>query len=249
MRRTKFFNPSSTFALARRPKVSLLSVGREKTKILIIDGIYKNPEAVREIFLSSPAPVWKLAPGSRNFKDYYDCRHAFTMYFGYTEVPAYIAQQVKDHFGARVMYPDMALSNIFQLIRPQPKGHSAFPHSDVTENDRNTQPVNALIYLNKPAECRGGTALFQHLASGRETMSLNRIERLAFKKKYASEPIETGTTYWCQIEKYWQRFHLIEMKFNRLAIFPSQVFHGAWHEPGWFKTYPRLNQVFFPIQG
>lgn len=248
MRRTRFFNPNSTFALARRPKISQQSVGREKTKVLIIDGIYKNPEAVRDIFLASPAPAWKLAPGSRNFKDYYDCRHAFTMYFGYSHVPDFIAQQVRNHFGARVTYPDVAISNIFQLIRPQPRGHSAFPHSDVTENGMNTQPVNALIYLNKPTECHGGTAFFQHLASGRETMPLKKQARLAFKRKYRAEPIETGETYWCHFEKYWKQFHLVEMKFNRLAIFPSQVFHGAWHEPGWFKTYPRLNQVFFPQQ-
>jgi len=30
-----------------------------------------------------------------------------------------------------------------------------------------------------------------------------------------------------------------------MVIFPSKVFHGAWHEPGWFKEYPRISQVYF----
>ncbi len=247
MSAAKFFMPADEFALGTRQKIRTAAVGREKSKVLILDGFYKNPMRVRELFLDSPAPVWKVTPDSRNFKDYYDCRHAFSMFFGYDQVTSCIGGAVKQEFGFDLQFPPMAVSNIFQLIKPQPKGHSAYPHNDLTRDGKNRQPVNALIYLNTETECRGGTALYRHKESGRESIPTGKQERARFEKKHFSRPgiLEDGVNYWCDVDKYWERFHLIEMKFNRLVIFPSQLFHGAWHESNWFKSYPRLNQVFF----
>ncbi len=247
MNATRFFKPSEVFATSKRRKVWTETVGREKTKVLIVDGFYKHPQSVRNIFLSTPAPIWKVTPESRNFKDYYDCRHSFSMYYGYDQVTDLIRTTVKLEFGIEVQFPKMAISNIFQLIKPQPKGHSAYPHSDVTGDGKNKQPVNVLIYLNTAPECRGGTAFYRHRETGRECIPLGNKERFRFEDKYLNQPgiREDGVNYWCDVEKYWERFHLVEMKFNRLVIFPSQVFHGAWHESNWFKEYPRINQVFF----
>ena len=38
---------------------------------------------------------------------------------------------------------------------------------------------------------------------------------------------------------------MVPMRFNRLLIFPSNLWHGAWHPVGAFRNYPRINQVVF----
>lgn len=249
MKTLKYFFPRETFAINFRPAYKVYQVGQEKTKVLIVDNFYKYPNHVRDLFLNTPVPIWKYQKGSKNLKEYYDCRHSLNMSFGYEHVHEMIAKIVKKEFKFNVYFQQEATTNVFQLIKTPPKGYSAFPHSDIVHPGRNTQPVNALVYLNTPMECRGGTALYQHLETGRETMPISKKEFLKFEKKYlnTSETREDGLTYWCNVQKYWHKFHLIEMKFNRLIIFPSKVFHGAWHESNWFKNYPRINQVFFSI--
>jgi hypothetical protein len=243
----KYFSPSHVFAINENLTYTTYTVGEEDTKVLVLENFYKYPKLVRQLFLKTPVPMWKYRKGSGNLKDYYDCRHSFTMNFGYDHVHKFIAHLVKKEFKFDIYFRPEATTNVFQLVKSPPKGFSAFPHSDIIEPGRNVQPVNALVYLNTPQECHGGTALFRHRASGRETMPKSRNGFNNFEKKYFSDPgmREDGRTYWCDIEKYWEKFHLIEMKFNRMTIFPSEVFHGAWHEPTWFKKHPRINQVFF----
>ena len=91
-----------------------------------------------------------------------------------------------------------------------------------------TQPVNALVYLNTNSEARGGTALYRHRQTRRESIPLASRGHASFLRKYIEIPgaREDGKTYWCNYQRHWERFHLLEMKFNRLVIFPSEVFHG-----------------------
>jgi hypothetical protein len=249
-KRIDFVNTEKVFALNPRSRAHTETVGAGSHKILIVDGFYKHPALVREFFLRSPVPVWKLSPDSRNFKDYYDCRHHVNLPFGFTHVTEFLARLVQAEFGLKVRFPNSAVSNVFQLIHAQPPGTSAVPHNDASLVKSKHQPVNALVYLNTKEECRGGTALYRHLATGRESLPMSSQKaQVAFNRKYIDLPElrEDGSTYWCEYGRYWERFHLIKMKFNRLVIFPSEIFHAAWHEPGWFMDYPRINQVFFSI--
>src|SRR4051812_37193444 len=86
------FQPKATF----RPKI--VEVGQGKHPVLIIDGFYKHPERVRDFFLSTPAAVWKTGPKSRNFKDFYDCRHHVQMPFGMEPVTSGLAGIVRAVF-------------------------------------------------------------------------------------------------------------------------------------------------------
>lgn len=243
-----FIQTEKVFALNPRMRTHTEIVGFEKHKVLIVDSFYKNPTLVRKFFLSSPVPVWKIQSGSRNFKDYYDCRHHINLSYGFAHVTDFIAQLVHAEFGYEVKFLNRILTNVFQLIRAQPPGTSACPHIDASPVKSLHQPVNALIYLNTPNESRGGTALYKHLQTGRESVPMNSPRaHVAFMRKYIDLPgaSEDGRTYWFEYGRIWERFHLIKMKYNRLIIFPSEVFHGAWHEPNWFMDYPRINQVFF----
>ena len=46
-------------------------------------------------------------------------------------------------------------------------------------------------------------------------------------------------------KRYYERMALVEMKFNRLLVYPGIPFHGHWQEPGAFRDTWRLNQLFF----
>ncbi len=244
---SKFVHPYELFAVNFNAHVNVITVGQEKHSVVIIDDFYLNPTDVRNFFLHTPVPVWKENLKSRNFKDYYDCRQSIELPFGFAPLLEVLSQTVKDVFGIHVSFPLRAVSNVFQLIRPQPKDTTAFPHVDASPNASQHRPVNVIVYLNTKSESRGGTALYRHLETRRESIPLEKRAYDHFNKKYLRihGAAEDGQTYWCQYKKYWEPFHLIPMKFNRLAIFPSQIFHGAWHEPSWFKDYPRVNQVFF----
>ncbi|MEO0336672.1 MAG: hypothetical protein AAF202_09765, partial [Pseudomonadota bacterium] len=145
-----FFHPEDVFELNSNLKPKVLKVGNEKSRIMIVDGFYAHPQKVRKLFLQTPAPIWKDTNNTRNFKDYYDCRQTFEFEYGYDQVPEAIEDLVADQFGFRVRYPNIAATNVFQLIKPQPQGTSAYPHVDVTDVPKHeqAQPVNALIYLN-----------------------------------------------------------------------------------------------------
>lgn len=157
-KRLEFVFPQKVFALSTNAKGAIHRVGRENSKVLIIDGFYKNPELVRDFFLKSPVPIWKTQPGSRNFKDYFDCRHVVDFTYGFEHVTDYLSQIIKQEFGYKVSFPKQGVSNVFQLIKGQPKDTTAFPHIDASPVKSNDQPVNALIYLNTDKEARGGTA-------------------------------------------------------------------------------------------
>lgn len=247
MNAKRFMDPAQVFALHPRPRIRTRVVGESKIKVVTVDQFYRDPQRVRAFFFSMPAPIWKTGPGSKNYRDYCDARHSLSLPYRFSHVTERIADLVKEHFGHDVSFPTQAVSNVFQLLKPQPAGTTAFPHSDAHPDPSMNQPVNALVYLNRGRELRGGTAFYRHIETGRETIPMTPAAFHRFIKKHIEIPgnMENGSSYWCEYTKYWEKFHLCEMRFNRLVIFPSQVFHGAWHEPGWFNSYPRINQVFF----
>ena len=83
--RRRFFNVAETFALSSRQKAHVEIVGSSQLKVVIIDNFYKEPERVRELLLNTPSPNWRMAGKTRNFKDYYDCRHRFELRMGFEQ--------------------------------------------------------------------------------------------------------------------------------------------------------------------
>ncbi len=244
---SKFVHPKEVFEVNFKSRVQVIEVGHEKHPVVMVDDFYKNPQGVRNFFLDSPVPIWKEGSRSRNFKDYYDCRQSIDLPFGAGSLLEVLRETTHDVFGLKVDFPPKAVSNFFQLIKSQPKDTTAFPHTDASPERALHIPVNALVYLNTNKEARGGTALYRHKKTGRESIPMGKVSYSRFHDEHIQAPGagKTGETFWCYYKKFWEPFHLIPMKFNRLIIFPSQVFHGAWHEPTWFKEYPRIVQVFF----
>ena len=99
-------------------------------------------------------------------------------------------------------------------------------NSDIIASGRTTDtachidgPYNkwgALVYLNIPEECEGGTDFYSVVP-----------------------PNEDGTENWPKKE------HRCEMVYNRCLLYDANQVHGAVLEPGMFKTCDRLVQVMF----
>ena len=75
----------------------------------------------------------------------------------------------------------------------------------------------ALVYLNKPEECEGGTQFYKYKED----------------HAYGEYDIKKDITF------------TSEMKYNRMILYEAKCTHGADLNRKMFKEYPRLAQVFF----
>jgi hypothetical protein len=186
-----------------------------KTPFVIIDNLFEDYMKIRDVFMQTPAPNWKITPDSRNFKDYYDCRQLIKSQFHFADV---IRGVIKKVWNIDTYFVDNTVgTNWFLQINPKGSNY-AVPHSDIEGGD-----VTVITYLNTEEECSGGTAFFNYLG----------------KEKYA--PPETGKCYWGDISEF-EITHRIAMKPGMTLLFPSNIYHAAWHERDFFDS-PRLNIV------
>lgn len=91
-----------------------------------------------------------------------------------------------------------------------------FAHADVACGD-----YAALVYLNPPEQCKGGTAFFKHLASGRNRLpdEMTEEERLAIEAD------------WYKMDA-WMPESMVGMKFNRLLVYPTAMYHSRFPHEG-----------------
>lgn len=83
----------------------------------------------------------------------------------------------------------------------------------------------ALLYLNRPEQCRGGTALWKHRASGYDHLPTEHEVRRTGKSpaRFMDQLVPDYNR-----PEAWEQVGLAEMKFNRLAIHSTDKFHSRW---------------------
>lgn len=190
--------------------------------IIIIDNLFEDWSKVRQLFINTPALNWKMPEGTRNFIDYYDCRHYYKVHFGYPFIDP-IKKIIKHVYGTEVKHEDNGIrTNWFKQIIPK-KSNWAQIHQDWTEPGKE---FTMITFLNTENECSGGTSFF---------------------KDIKEMDGHTGMDYWSKISKV--NPLNIEMKPGRTIIFPSEIPHAAWHPIDSFYDFPRLNMVcrFIPV--
>lgn len=236
------------FELNAEPRVERRVLGASRLPVVIVDDFYRYPERVRaladSLSYTSLRELVQQFPGERAEIEA-DTRHlarAVWQYYGRSgdPVPESFPFCVSRYCGGVVFEPRQRL-----------------PHVDPT--------LTALIYLNRPDECAGGTALYRHRSSGLERIPLmpdNEILKLAHHMGYrAADILELG--YPAVIERMlfnprfapegnrtlnegnptWELLTLVEMRFNRLVIYDGRIPHGMWVEPDWYLETPRINQL------
>lgn len=229
------FKPSELFVVNPDFRAELL---RTDPAVVVVDDFYLAPEKVREFVLSMPYPIWKHHQQTKNFFDYYDCRHNILL--DYPEPQLRVAEIAHRLMRIHVnMSTPQFRTNMFRLIRDQRPDTQAHPHCDGLS-------LASLVYLNFDEESSGGTAFYRH-----REFQLDQLPRDEKARKEVSdqifqgEEIEDGRDYFHEWQNNWEQTLMVEMKFNRMVIWPGIAFHGAWHEPNSFKDFWRINQVIF----
>jgi len=191
--------------------------------VVIIDNLFKDWVKVRNCFIYSPPFNWKMPKGTRNFIDYYDCRHFFSHYEGFPfDEP--LRKVIKHVYGNDTeLVRNGIRTNWFKQIKPKTSEWAQLHFDHTKPNEEFTM----ITFLNTDEECSGGTSIFK---------GLKDIDG------------HTGMDYWSNLKYYGNPLN-IEMKPGRTIIFPSELVHAAWHPIDSFYDFPRHNMVcrFVPL--
>lgn len=192
--------------------------------IVIINDMFKDWTKIRNVFIDAPAFNWKMPEGTRNFIDYYDCRHHFLHHqeYPFAKAVTKILKHVHNcDFNIHLGENNALRTNWFKQIKPK-KSNWAQIHRDGAAPGEYTM----ITFLNTEEESSGGTSLFKNIKS-------------------SDMDGHTGMDYWSKVPKEkLGKIINIEMKPNKTVIFKSDIPHAAWHPIDSFYDFPRHNIVF-----
>ena len=240
---------AEVFALNPDPEVQEIRVGRGKHRILIVDGFYKYPERVlglvdKLVFFDDPKITLSF-PGRRAIASA-DLRHILPALMRYT------GRKPPDS-------DDNMILSIQGLWGNTPlRARQRVPHNDPT--------MTALVYLNVPEDCSGGTGLYRHEPTGVELLPIrpdDRMRALARDLGYPLWQLKTQQGYVQFTERvifntrfgnpdgsmlnagnqWWTLMCLVEMRFNRMVVYDGRIPHTVYLEPGTFEHVPRYTQM------
>lgn len=126
----------------------------------------------------------------------------------------------------------------FTFFRRNVKGEMS---KDMVHHDADTSEYVALLYLNRPEDCQGGTALFRHKATGKEEFPSEFGIRRAGKSPKREQA--KFTRDWMNAEA-WEMTELLDMKFNRVIIYPCNWFHSRYPREA-FGTTPEDSRTIW----
>jgi hypothetical protein len=192
-------------------------IGSDKHAVLVCDDFFEDPDAVRRMgIMADYAPAECEYPGSKapvviDPKQVTECLNPFF------ETPI----QLKAYY-----------SNFSLLLRPsQFHPGQRIPHRDNWD-------LAGVVYLNPPAQCRGGIGFYRHRKSGLERLDDEQgwpaaategidLRELGDIVRFYGVPA-FGTNEWVKdTGDTWELVHFVEMKYNRMVFYEGHLFHGA----------------------
>ena len=234
----KFMNESEVFAVNEDGfEIEVVEVGPLKSKVVIVDNFYKNPELVRELTLAIPPTTNEriltnlpTGPTSGRINAFYLLDHFGPVYdklirkYWPDEGSQYQADYFLESFKrATFMVNVMTSHNL-----PPRVPHTDFPDPRV---------FASAIYLNTPDECLGGTGFYSFGGNciGRKCPSTIDIEEKIKPDHFVVD--DCGD---------WKLEYVATMKWNRMVLYSQALYHTPYIKPGMFTgdNY-RLNQQFF----
>ena len=115
------------------------------------------------------------------------------------------------------------------------------PHIDsIPTEDDYMYNFATILYLNDEKECKGGTSFYRHKLSGVEKpKTWEEFHNIVgnTKNKYNNLITESNND--------WEIIGNISMKFNRMVIYPTDLFHSGYIEKNDFVNYDRITQTAF----
>ena len=251
-----------------------LALGANQYPAMVVDGFYADPEQVRRFAM---ALHYKSPP---------------SMHPGYVAVASLRLDEIMpllfEHLGhwyfasSEAMEREANACHFFRM--DQREGDPARPSPQRPHTDPGL--LAAIVYLNKPEHCRGGTSFFRHKETGADTLlpkeliagrcpdprsaawkpdaaTMDHAWRHGAHQPYDSA-LERGLVsnydqYWSLINGTpgsdhgpiltscggWELTQTVDMKFNRLLLFPAFMLHSGHFHAEWFGDSPesfRLTQ-------
>jgi hypothetical protein len=192
----------------------------EDKKILCVDNFLQDFIKAQQLINAFPPGDWCSAENTRHHKDYYDCK-----IFLNPPKSAFIfkvaANMLKQQYGEdNAELTGFTFVNWFKQINEK-RNDFACPHTD--DYASNMQLYTFLLYLNSEETSSGGTIFFNNI-----------------KQNFTDEHVD----YWSADKTAWQNIGHINMKPNRLIVFPSKYYHAAYHPHDAFFDSPRLTLAF-----
>ncbi len=117
-----------------------------------------------------------------------------------------------------------------------------FPHIDVAYSNGqglgkpNTQLVAVLIYLNK--DCKGGTGIYKHKKLGKHLITneddFNQYSK--FQEEHEKNNPDIDSNINDSENELFELVHMVDMKYNRMVMYPTCLFHHPIYSKDDFKT-------------
>lgn len=196
-----------------------------KQQIIIVDDFYDNPMEVREGALGLDYP-----------------EHAEMVYSGRSSRQALMTPQLVSVISRLVAHPLVPSPN-------SANGHFRMSFADdVPDQDIHVDPGRdwaGLLYLSLPEDCQGGTSFWRHKALGIEQMpdDPEEIARHGFK---SFEDMRLTLVRNDGLDRSkWELTMAVPMRFNRLVLFRSWLWHSHTVNFGDRPENSRLTQLFF----
>tara|TARA_B100001109_G_scaffold64059_1_gene52383 strand:+ start:40 stop:852 length:813 start_codon:yes stop_codon:yes gene_type:complete len=234
----------------------LKDIGPQKKSVVVIDNFYKDPDAVRQLCLDSnkrdDPGLLSYLPGKRTYIETTAVKHKIKHIFDDLcfdpEIWGGGYWQNKEWY-EREWGRSAFMCNVIndETLKAKPDG--IIPHQD--KYDLSMPPLftqfGAVIYLNTPEECAGGTNLWSF--DGQMSLPFKGptgIEAPAYGTDIMSKEEIFEHIHWeLNTSDRWKVEHKFEMVYNRLALYESKVLHSQNVELGMFTDYDRINQVLF----
>jgi hypothetical protein len=233
------FRASDIFQVNRDLSCQVHSLANGAGRYLVVDGFYADPLSVRRLLLTTPYPAWERDISGTNLVDYSDCRQTFHLPF---EAPQQAIRELAGR-ALEVRLPVIRagfVTNLFRNHNEPPATAQPRPHDD-------GPCLAAVVMLNLPEECVGGTAFYQSRTPALPCMPQAPEDYQAARGEiYTGPRQESGAGYFLDHwADHWERVATVDMRFNRLLVYPGLMFHGHWHLPGSFVEHWRVNQALF----
>jgi hypothetical protein len=220
-------------------------------RAVIIDNFYKNPDEIRELALSlehnDSLELTGGLPGARGIKDTLEVKeklkdvywHLCKNYFGLFNEEKFSENWDNQIFMVNVLNDDS--------LKESPLG--IMPHQDYWESEPGPGfQFAAVVYLNTPDECAGGTNLYSHFGNmsipndWQPQWVMNKYDdETGFSDdldfEYVKSRVDGNNPYTCEFEA--------KMVYNRMVLYQAEVLHGQNVDLGMFTDYNRINQVLF----
>lgn len=105
--------------------------------------------------------------------------------------------------------------------------------NNAVHTDSGYDQFAVILYLNRPEDCKGGTAFWRHKKYGWTHWPTDeQVRRTCRKANKIGDQLRGDANN----PDAWELVHVAEMKFNRMIAFPTNTWHSRWPWPAFGKT-------------